>query len=83
VLTSKRLKNIAPSDEKYDILFAGRLIKEKNVDVLLKAVDQVRKSMPSVRCHIIGGDLKKGGLTGCCTIAASEKCQFQWFSGLS
>jgi len=58
----KEVKNIAPSDEKYDILFAGRLIKEKNVDVLLKAVDQVRKSMPSVRCHIIGGGPETGRL---------------------
>jgi len=50
----KEIMNIQPSHEKYDMLFAGRLIKEKNVDVLLKTVDKIRKSMPSVRCHIIG-----------------------------
>lgn len=51
----KEIENIQPSSEKCDIIFAGRLIKEKNVDVLIKAADQVRKTLPSVRCHIIGG----------------------------
>jgi glycosyltransferase involved in cell wall biosynthesis len=55
----KEVRNIQPYDEKYDILFAGRLIKEKNVDVLLKAVEKVRKVMPSIRCHIIGGGPEK------------------------
>lgn len=50
-----KIRNIMPSDEKCDILFAGRLIKEKNVDVLLKAVKYIKKTIPLVRCHIIGG----------------------------
>lgn len=55
----KGIKNIPPSVQKCDILFAGRLIKEKNVDALLKAVDYVKKTIPSIRCHIIGGGPEK------------------------
>lgn len=50
-----RIRNIQPSDDKCDILFAGRLIKEKNVDVLLRAVNLIKKNKPLVKCHIIGG----------------------------
>jgi len=37
-----------------DIIFAGRLIKEKNLDLLIKAVNIVKKSVPNVNCLIIG-----------------------------
>lgn len=58
----REIKNISQSIEKYDVIFAGRLIKDKNVDVLLKAVFQVRKTMPSVRCLIIGEGPEKDHL---------------------
>jgi glycosyltransferase involved in cell wall biosynthesis len=32
----------------------GRLIKEKNVDVLIEAVALVREDMPGVKCCVIG-----------------------------
>lgn len=76
----REIKNIHPSDEKYDILFAGRLIKEKNVDVLLKAVDKVRKSMPSIRCHIIGGGPEKERLdTLAAQLQLGENVSFSGF----
>lgn len=50
----KHIREIVPSDKKCDLLFAGRLIKEKNVDVLLKSVEYVKRTLPSVRCHVIG-----------------------------
>ena len=48
------IRQIKASDEESDVIFAGRLIKEKNVDVLLKAVKLVKKEMPEVKCKIIG-----------------------------
>lgn len=51
----REIQNISQSIEKYDIIFIGRLIKEKNVDILLKAVSSVMKSIPSARCLVIGG----------------------------
>lgn len=38
----------------YDIIFAGRLIKEKNVDVLIKAVSLLKKDFPEICCCVVG-----------------------------
>lgn len=38
----------------YDVIFAGRLIKEKNVDVLIKAVSLLKKDFPEICCCIVG-----------------------------
>lgn len=40
--------------EPIDFLFAGRLIKEKNVDLLVCALARVREAMPDFRCVIVG-----------------------------
>lgn len=37
-----------------DIIFAGRLIKEKNVNVLIKAVSLLKRDNPEVCCCIVG-----------------------------
>ena len=50
----KAVQAVPPSQEKSDIIFAGRLIREKNLDLLLRSVDLVRREHPDVRCHIIG-----------------------------
>lgn len=55
----KRIDKIRPPKEESDIIFAGRLIKEKNVDVLIKAIDLVRKEIPDVKCMIIGDGPEK------------------------
>ncbi|MDM7917980.1 MAG: glycosyltransferase family 4 protein [Methanosarcina sp.] len=38
----------------YDIIFAGRLIKEKNVNVLIKAIPLLKKKIPEICCCIVG-----------------------------
>jgi len=48
------ISTVAPSDEDCDVMFVGRLIREKNVDVLLEAVTLVQKDIPDVKCCIIG-----------------------------
>ncbi|MDP2845952.1 MAG: glycosyltransferase family 4 protein [Candidatus Methanoperedens sp.] len=61
------LKNIAeipPSPYECDIIFVGRLIKEKNVDVLLEAAGYVKEALPDVKCHIIGDGPEKERLIG-------------------
>ena len=57
------IQKIAPSTERYDILYAGRLIKHKNVDVLIKAIDIAKKKMPDIKCGIIGDGPEKENLT--------------------
>jgi len=46
----------------YDFIFAGRLIKEKNVDVLLKAVALLKVDFPDIRCCIVGDGPEKTAL---------------------
>jgi glycosyltransferase involved in cell wall biosynthesis len=55
----KRVSDIKPNIDKCDIIFVGRLIKEKNVDVLLKAIDYVRHELSDIKCSIIGGGPEK------------------------
>jgi glycosyltransferase involved in cell wall biosynthesis len=38
----------------YDIVFAGRLIREKNVDMIIRSVSLLKKQFPDIRCCIIG-----------------------------
>ena len=59
----RRIGGVKPSDNKCDIIFVGRLIKEKNVDVLLKAVDLVRNNFSGITCHIIGNGPERRKLT--------------------
>lgn len=55
----KEINEVEPNIDKCDIIFVGRLIKEKNVDILLKAVDYIREKLPDIKCHIIGNGPEK------------------------
>jgi len=48
------IQKVIPQNSKSDIVFAGRLIKEKNVDFLLKAVSLIRREIPNIHCVIVG-----------------------------
>lgn len=52
----------SPGGKIYDIIFAGRLIKEKNVDVLIKSVSLLEKSFPEICCCIIGNGPERESL---------------------
>jgi glycosyltransferase involved in cell wall biosynthesis len=45
---------ILPAEATSDIIFVGRLIREKHVDMLVDAVGILRKTNPGIRCLIIG-----------------------------
>jgi spore coat protein SA len=44
----------------FNVLFVGRLIPKKGVPLLIKAVHQVRCSIPGARLLVAGGEQKKG-----------------------
>ena len=50
----KYINKIEPSYEKSDVIFTGRLIKEKNVNMLIKAIGNVKERIPDIKCIIIG-----------------------------
>jgi glycosyltransferase involved in cell wall biosynthesis len=49
-------------DLKSDIIFAGRLLPNKNVDLLVKAVAQVKETKADVRCLIVGNGPERSRL---------------------
>jgi glycosyltransferase involved in cell wall biosynthesis len=64
----------------YDIIFAGRLIKEKNVDVLLKAVALLKADFQDIRCCIVGNGPEKEALVELSKkLEVSENVKFEGF----
>lgn len=53
---------IIPATVRSDVLFAGRLIKEKHVDVLIDAISILKQAYPGIRCCIIGGGPERWNL---------------------
>ncbi len=48
------IQRVRRADEESDVIFAGRLIKDKNVDVLIRAVRLLREEISDIRCVIVG-----------------------------
>jgi glycosyltransferase involved in cell wall biosynthesis len=57
-----RITMIAPASTATDVLFAGRLISEKRVDLLLNAIAIARTKIPAIRCAIIGDGPERASL---------------------
>jgi len=49
-----RIQKVRENAEGFDVIYVGRLISHKNVDVLLRAIAEVRREIPDIRCGIIG-----------------------------
>lgn len=64
----KKIQSIKPNKEKSDIIFAGRLLGNKNVNVLIRAISIIKKSNPedkaiqNIKCMIIGDGPEKSNL---------------------
>lgn len=48
------IRAVAPARDHVDVLYAGRLIPEKNVSLLVRAVARLAAERPDVRCRIVG-----------------------------
>ena len=55
---------VKPAGDKSDVIFVGRLIKDKNVDMFIRTTGLVKQVYPDVRCHIIGDGPERGRLEG-------------------
>jgi len=56
------INSIPPSEKKFDVLFVGRLIKDKNVDVLLRAFSDVISHLPGASMCIVGDGPERSNL---------------------
>lgn len=59
----QEINKVKPTSRKIDVLFIGRLVKDKNVDKLIDAISIVAKNNPSVRCVIIGHGIERSNLS--------------------
>lgn len=50
----KLMKAVKPANISCDVLYAGRLVKDKNIRTLIRAIDTIAKTDPTVCCIIIG-----------------------------
>ncbi len=53
-IDSGEIDSIPPAAARSDLIFAGRLIREKHVDLLVDAVGVLRQTVPGIRCLVIG-----------------------------
>lgn len=53
-IETKRIERIPASPRKSDVVFVGRLVEHKNVNLLIEAIDICKKSIPDINAVIIG-----------------------------
>lgn len=56
------IKKVYPAKEKLDVLYVGRLVKDKNVDVLVQAIGILAARHPRIRCLIVGQGIERRAL---------------------
>lgn len=58
-INTEVIAKVAPAKSPCDVLYVGRLVKDKNVDVLVRAFAKVAKNNKKARCVIIGHGIEK------------------------
>jgi len=58
----EKIQEIKSSRRKSDVIFAGRLLNNKNVDILIKSVQLIKEKIPKIKCLIIGDGPEKKNL---------------------
>jgi len=61
-IDTELLSKVKPANVACDVLYVGRLVKDKNVDKLIKAMAIVAKKNPKTKCVIIGHGIEKANL---------------------
>ncbi|MBI5122783.1 glycosyltransferase family 4 protein [Candidatus Roizmanbacteria bacterium] len=56
------IQNINPAKDKSDVIFAGRLLENKHVDILIKTIALLKKEFPKITAFIIGNGPEKNHL---------------------
>jgi glycosyltransferase involved in cell wall biosynthesis len=75
-----RLQGIKEWDKEFDVIYVGRLISHKNVDVLIRAISILKDNIPDVRCGIIGDGPKMDELKALTRkLALNENIKFFGF----
>ncbi len=74
------IADIQPSLRGADVLFAGRLIYEKRVDLLLNALALAKEAVPTISCMIVGDGPERATLESqACRLGLEENVMFMGF----
>lgn len=55
-------ENIIPSESKSDVIFVGRLLSNKNVDVLVQSIALLKDKYPKIKCIVVGKGPERNNL---------------------
>jgi len=61
-IDSLLLQTVRPAAVQLDVLYVGRLVKDKHVDQLILAISIITKTYPDIRCIIIGEGIEASRL---------------------
>jgi glycosyltransferase involved in cell wall biosynthesis len=61
-IKTEMIKKVNRSKEECEVIFTGRLLTHKNVDVLIKSIHLVKRKLPGIRCSIVGNGPEKESL---------------------
>lgn len=71
------IQSVSISAKKSDVIFVGRLIKEKNVDLLLQVIKRLKQRLPGIKCLIIGDGPERERLEQLnCQLGLEENIEF-------
>lgn len=62
----KQITDVNPAETEFELLFTGRLIKEKKVDLLLRSLPEVLRTYPDIKCMVVGDGPERSRLEGLC-----------------
>ena len=76
----QHIRVICPAHEIPDIIFVGRLIKEKNVDLLIRAFGVLSSTQPDLKLLIIGEGPQQHEIANLiCELTMEDRVQFRGF----
>jgi L-malate glycosyltransferase len=58
----QQISSVKPDEISSDIIFTGRLVREKRLDLLIDALVHIKKEIPDVQCVVIGDGPEKDKL---------------------
>jgi len=58
----KSINKIKPSKEKSDVIYAGRLMDFKNIDILIKSIAILKKKNKNIKCLVLGEGPERNNL---------------------
>lgn len=71
-ISTAELRDIAPAASPSDVIFVGRLLSHKNIDVLIQSIALLRARYPDIKCIIVGKGPERSSL-----IALAQKYDLQ------